>query len=165
MQKLEIGKIVNTFGLKGVIKIKPFTDDIKRFEKLKNIFINNKIYEIENVSYKKEMVFLKLKDIDTIEKADLLRDMYIEIDRKDAVDLDEDTYFIVDLIGCEVYTEDKVYLGKIDDVFNNGNHDIYVVKNENGKQILLPAIKDVIINIDIQEKKIMVHLLKGLIEE
>lgn len=164
MQKLEIGKIVNTFGIKGVVKVKPFTDDITRFEKLKEIYINNKIYEIQEVSYKKDMVFLKLKNIDTIEQANLLRDNYIEIDRKDGIKLEEGTYFIVDLIGCKVYTEDKVYLGKIDDVFNNGSHDVYVVKSELGKQILLPAIKDIILNINIQEKKIIVHLLKGLIE-
>lgn len=166
MQKLEIGQIVNTFGIKGMIKVVPYTDDIKRFEKLKTIYIKtrNKTQEfnIEQVKYHKNMVLLKLKGIDRVEEAELLRNGYLEIDRKDGVK-DDDSYYIVDLLGLDVYTDENKLLGKLDDIFNTGSNDIYVVKDELGKQILLPAIADVIKEISLEEKKIVVHLLNGLI--
>ena len=163
MQKLEIGQIVNTFGIKGFVKVNPFTDDITRFEELKKIYIKNEQYEIEEVKYHKNMVLLKIKGIDKIEDAESLRNMYIEIDRADGRKLEENEYYIVDLIGLEVYSDDGKKLGILDDVYNTGSNDIYVVKDELGKQILLPAIKDVIKNIDLNEKKMTVHLLEGLL--
>ena len=164
---LEIGQIVNTFGIKGQVKVNPFTDDINRFDKLKKVYIKNKLknqeLEIEEVKYHKNMVLLKFKGIDKIEDAENLRNSYILIDRKDQLPLDKDTYYIVDLLGLEVYTDENKLLGKLDDIFNTGSNDIYVVKDELGKQILLPAIKDVIKKIDIENKKIIVHILNGLI--
>ncbi len=164
---LEIGQIVNTFGIKGQVKVNPFTDDINRFDKLKMVYIKNKLknqeLEIEEVKYHKNMVLLKFKGIDKIEDAENLRNSYILIDRKDQLPLDKDTYYIVDLLGLEVYTDENKLLGKLDDIFNTGSNDIYVVKDELGKQILLPAIKDVIKKIDIENKKIIVHILNGLI--
>lgn len=158
---LEIGQIVNTFGINGYVKVKPFTDDITRFDKLKTIYINNKVYEIEGVKYHKDLVLLKFKGIDKIEQAEPLRNLYIEIDRKDGV-LEDGAYYIVDLIGLEVISDEGKLLGKLDDIYNTGSNDIYVVKDELGKQILLPAIKDVVKEINLDEKKIVVHLLKGL---
>jgi len=164
----EIGQIVNTNGLKGLLKVKPFTDDITRFENLDTIYIdiNNKLVEftIEDVKYIKNMVLLKLEGIDTIEQAEKYRNYYIKINRKDAEDLPEDTYYIVDLIDCEVYTDEKSFLGKVVDVIQTGSNDVYVVKQENGKEILLPAIADVVKDVDVTNKKIIVHLLKGLID-
>lgn len=119
--------------------------------------------EIEEVKYQKNMVLVKFKGIETVEEAQKLRNCYVEIDRKDAIPLDEDTYFIADLIGLEVYSDEGNLLGKVDDIFNTGSNDIYVVKDEIGKQILLPAIKDVIKDVNITEKKITVHLLEGLV--
>ena len=161
MQKLEIGQIVNTFGINGFVKIKPFTDDIKRFDNLKNVYIKNNIYEIEKVKYHKDMVLLKFKGIDKIEDAENLRNCYIEINREDG-NLEEGSYYIVDLLGSDVITDTGKVLGKIDDIFNTGSNDIYVVKDEQGKQLLLPAIKEVIKEINIEEKQIIVHLIKGL---
>ncbi len=162
----EIGQIVNTSGLKGVIKVKPFTDDINKFKKLKTIYIdlknNLKSFEIENVYFNKNMVFLKLKGIDTVEQAETFRNYYIKIERKDEK-LEKNTYYIVDLEGCKVFTEDQVLLGTLVEVFSTGSNDVYVVKSEDGKQILLPAIKDVIKQVDIENKKITVHLIEGLI--
>jgi len=110
------------------------------------------------------MVLLKLEGIDTIEQAEKYRNYYIKINRKDAEDLPEDTYYIVDLIDCEVYTDEKSFLGKVVDVIQTGSNDVYVVKQENGKEILLPAIADVVKDVDVTNKKIIVHLLKGLID-
>ena len=164
---LEVGQIINTFGIKGFVKVYPYTDDIKRFDDLKKVYIKNKLekkeLEIQEVKYHKNMVLIKFKGIDKLEDAESLRCHYKLIDRKDSKPLDEDTYFIVDLLGLEVYTDEGKLLGKLDDIFNTGSNDIYVVKDELGKQLLLPAIKDVIKEIDIKNKKIIVHLLNGLI--
>jgi len=169
MQKyFEVGQIVNTFGVKGFVKVNPFTDDITRFEDLKKVYIykkeNIKEIEIEEVKYHKNMVLLKFKGIDDMNEAEKLKNSYLKIHRKDAIPLPEGTYFIVDLIGLNVYTDNEVLLGKVDDIYNNGSTDIYVVKNELGKQILLPAIDDVLKDINLEQGKITVHLLKGLVD-
>lgn len=165
---LEIGQIVNTFGIKGQVKIVPFTDDITRFDELKEIYVEKKnelkLFQIEQVNYKKNMVILKLKGIETVEEAEKLRNSYLKIDRKDAKKLPKDTYFIVDLLGLDVYTDEGKLLGKVDDIYNAGSSDIYVVKDELGKQILLPAIKDVLKEVDLENQKIIVHLIKGLVD-
>ena len=163
----EIGQIVNTSGLKGEIKIKPFTDDITKFNSFKTIYISVKKelkeFEIEHVRFSKNMVFLKLKGIDTIEEAENYRNLYLKIKRDKDEKLEEDTYYIVDILGCKVYTDEQKELGEVVDVFSTGSNDVYVVKDELGKQVLLPAIKDVIKNVDIENKLIIVHLLEGLI--
>ena len=163
----EIGQIVNTSGLKGEIKIKPFTDDIKKFNNLKTIYVSIKKelkeFEIEKVRFSKNMVFLKLKGIDTIEEAENYRNLYLKIKRDKDEKLEEGIYYVVDLIGCTVYTDDDQKLGIVDDVFSTGSNDVYVVKDELGKQVLLPAIKEVIKNVDIKNKAITVHLLEGLV--
>ena len=164
---LEIGQIVNTFGIKGMVKIKPFTDDINRFDRLKKVYISNKNgkkeYQIQEVKYHKNMVLMKLEGVDTPEQADLLRQSYLLVDRADEEPLEEGVYYIVDLLGLEVYTDDNKLLGKVDDIFNKGSNDIYVVKDEMGKQILLPGIPDVLKNVDLEKGRITVHLIPGLI--
>lgn len=162
----EIGQIVNTSGLKGVVKVNPFTDDISRFEELKKVFIekNKELteYEIEEVRYHKNQVLLKFKNIDSIEEAEKFRNCYIKISRKDAKELPEDTYFIVDLIDTNVYLENNEYVGKIIDVFSTGSNDVYVIKREENSDLLIPAIKDVVKSVDIKNKKMIINLIKGL---
>ena len=163
----EIGQIVNTSGLKGVLKIKPFTDDIKKFSNLKTIYIKTKNglkeFKIEQVRYVKNMVMLKLAGIDTVEEAEKYRNLYIKILRDQEEELEEGSYYVVDILGCKVNTDTNQELGKVVDVFQTGSNDVYVVKDEQGKQILLPAIKQVIKNVDIKNKIITVHLLEGLV--
>ena len=164
---LEVGKIVNTFGIRGQVKVVPFTDDIKRFDKLKQVYIEkaNKmtLFDIENVKYTNNMVIIKFKGIDSIEEAEKYKNTSLKVDREHAIKLPKDTYFIADLIGLPVYTDEGVLLGKVDDIYNSGSSDIYVVKDEMGKQVLLPAIKDVLKDIDLENEKIVVHIIKGLI--
>jgi len=163
----EIGQIVNTSGLKGILKIKPFTDDIKKFSNLKTIYIKTKNglteFKIEQVRYVKNMVMLKLAGIDTVEEAEKYRNLYIKVLRDQEEELEEGSYYVVDILGCKVNTDANQELGKIVDVFQTGSNDVYVVKDEQGKQILLPAIKQVIKNVDIKNKIITVHLLEGLV--
>ncbi len=165
---LEIGQIVNTFGIKGMVKIKPFTDDINRFDKLETIYIESKNvkkeYEIEEVKYHKNMVLMKLKGIDTPEEADKLRQSYLLVDRSKEEPLEEGVYYIVDLLGLEAYTDEGQLLGKVDDIFNTGSNDIYVIKNELGKQILLPGLPEVLKQVDLEKGRITFHLIPGLME-
>lgn len=167
LPNLEVGQIVNTFGIKGMVKVMPFTDDIRRFDKLDKVYIeknkSKKEYKIEEVKYHKNMVLIKFEGIDKIEQAEELRNSYLTVSRDSVEELEEGRYYIVDLLGLDVYTDEQVLLGTLDDIFNTGSNDIYVVKNELGKQILLPAISEVIKEIDIKNKKIIVHLIKGLI--
>lgn len=165
---LEIGQIVNTFGIKGEVKVNPFTQDITKFEKLDEIILekNNKqqVYKIEGVKYHKKTVMLKLKGINTPEEAETLKNSYIKINRENEKPLPKGTYYIADLIGLSVYTDENIKLGKVEDIYNNGSCDIYAVKNELGKLILLPAIKDVLKTVDLENEKIIVHIIPGLMD-
>lgn len=168
MQKyFEVGQIVNTFGVKGMLKVKPFTDDVERFEELKKVYICKKEkleeVQIEEVKYHKDMVLLKVKGIDDMNEAEKVKGLYLKIDRKNAKKLPKDTYFIADLLGLEVYSDENKLLGKVDDIFRTGANDVYVIKDEKGKQLLLPGIPDVIKEIDLEKEIIIVHLLKGLV--
>ena len=166
-ENLEIGQIVNTFGIKGFVKVNPFVDDISRFDDLEKVYIkrNKELKEmyVEEVKYHKNMVLVKFKGIDRVEEAELLRNSYLEVDRENAIELEEGEYFIVDLLGLNVFSDDGKELGKLEDIFNTGSNDIYVVRTEEGKQLLLPAISEVIKEISLKESKIIVHLLEGLI--
>lgn len=163
---LELGQIVNVKGLKGEVKVNPFTKNIDRFEELKTVLIKfkneNKEFEIEKVGYHKNQVILKFKGINTIEEAEKLRNSYILINRNDLEPLEEGVYYITDLLGLEVYTEDGTLLGKVDDIYNTGSNDIYVVKDDLGKQKLLPGIPEVLKNVDLEHGKIIVNLIEGL---
>ncbi len=163
---LEIGQIVNTHGLKGYVKVVPFTDDIHRFEELEKVFIafKKELIEckIQDVKYIKNMVSLKFANIDDINLAEKYKGCYLKISRKDAKKLEKNTYFIADLIGLKVYDENEKQIGILEDIFPTGSNDVYVVKTEEGKQILLPAISKVIKSIDIEQEKIIVDISQGV---
>lgn len=163
---LELGQIVNVKGLKGEVKVNSFTDDNTKFERIPKVFIKQKQnlteYEIESVGYSKNQVIIKFKNINTVEEAEKLRNSYIVVDREIFGELPEGVYYIADLIGLDVYTENNEYLGKVDDIFNTGSNDVYVVKAENGMQKLLPGIDEVIKKIDLESNKVIVNLIKGL---
>ena len=163
----EIGQIVNTFGIKGFVKVNPFTDDMQRFGELNYVFVvrNKELLkmQIEEVKYHKNVVLVKFKGIEDINMAEQYKGCYIRIKREDARKLPKDTYFIADLIGVSVFDENDNFLGKVNDIYNNKVHDIYVIKDDLGKQILLPSTKEVIKQIDVDEDKIVVHLIEGLV--
>ena len=164
---LELGQIVNVKGLKGEVKVNPFTEDNTRFERLPKVVVKKARGEMLNlsiskVSYNKNQVIIKFKEINTIEEAEVLRNSYILVDRDELDPLPEGVYYIADLIGLDVYTETNEYLGKVDDIFSTGSNDVYVIKNELGVNRLLPGTDEVIKNIDLDNKKIVVNLIKGL---
>lgn len=163
---LEIGQIVNTHGLKGYLKVVPFTDDVNRFKEIKTVYIvfRNELVEckIEDVKFIKNLVNLKFVGIDDINDAEKYKGCYLKISRKDAKKLDKNTYFIVDLIGLSVYDEQENKIGVLEDIFGAGSTDVYAVKTEDGKQILLPAISKAIKKIDIEQGKIIVDVSQGV---
>lgn len=163
---LELGQIVNVRGLKGEVKVNSFAEDNSRFETISEVFLKNKgnmqKYIIEKVSYAKNQVILKFENVNTIEEAEKLRNSYILVDRNNLEPLPEGIYYIADLIGLEVYTEENEYLGKVDDIFQTGSNDVYVVKNDLGQSKLLPGIPEVIKEINLEASKIIVNLIKGL---
>lgn len=163
---LEVGQIVNTYGIKGFVKVVPLVDNNNQFKDFKVLYIQEKhnIHElqVEEVKFSKNLVLLKFKGIETIEQAEKLRNLYLQAKRSD-IKLEEGAHFIVDLIGLEVYTEEGILLGKLKEILQPGANDVYIVEDEEKKEILLPAIPDVIKKIDIANNRIIVKLLKGLI--
>ena len=168
VEYFEIGHISNTHGLKGEMKVRPFTEDKKRYEELKKILINikdeYKEYEIESVRYQKDIVLLKLKGVDDIDAAERLKNHYISIAREDAKNLQNNEYFIADLIGSEIF-ENEELIGILDDVFTAGASDVYVIKRKGKKDLLLPALKSIIKNVDVENKRINVEIPRGLEDE
>ena len=166
-KKLEVGQIVNTFGIKGFVKVYPYVNDVTRFNNLKYVYAKSKKeekkLEIEEVKYQKNMVLLKFKGVETVEEAEKLRNNYLEIDRSDAIPLEEGELFIADLIGLKVFLDTGEELGILEDIYNTGSKDIYVVKDKLGKSYLLPYIDEVIKKIDLDNSKIIVHIIEGLI--
>ena len=154
-EKIEIGKIINTFGIKGEIKVYPYNNLI---DEVKELTISNKKYEIEKIRYQKNIAIIKLKGLDDISEVEKFKGTILEIDKAEAPELPENTFYVKDIIGLDVYTDEGKYLGKIDDVFNTGANDIYSIG-----EILLPATEEVIKQIDIENKKMIVHILKGLL--
>jgi len=166
LEYLSIGQIINTHGLRGAVKVYPLTDDISRFEKLKEVYVEENDglvkYKVESVKFLSSTVSVKLKGIDSEEAANKLRGSYIKVDRKSAVKLPKDTYFICDLIDLEVYDEKGLLLGTVKDVLQTGSNDVYVIQSS-GKDILIPALKDIVKKIDLENKKILVEMPEGLI--
>ncbi len=163
---LELGQIVNTKGLKGEVKLNSFAEDDSVFETLDKVYLKTKTEivekQIEKVGYGKNQVILKFKDCNSIDEAETLREMYLLVKRSDLEELPEGVYYIADLLGLDVYTDEGELLGKVDDIYSTGANDIYVVKDDLGKQKLLPGIKEVIQETNLEEGKIIVHLIEGL---
>lgn len=165
MNSILIGKIVNIHGIKGEIKIYPYTDDIENLSKLKEIYLDEKLekkYIIKSSKIQKNMLILKLASIDSVEKAEKLRNMNLYIPKLEVKE--EDTYYIEDLISLEVIDiKNNVSIGKITYVFNNGANDVYEILTNDGKKVYFPAIKQVVKQVDIKNNKIYVEVMKGLI--
>ena len=165
---LQVGAVTSTHGLAGEVKVFPTTDDVKRFKKLNHVLLDTGKellpLEIIQVKFFKQMVILKFKGYDKIEDVMGFKGKNLFVTRENAVKLKKNEYFIADLIGMKVYTEDESYLGVLKDVLATGANDVYEVKMENGKDVLIPAIRQCILDVDVENGVMKVHLLEGLLE-
>ena len=158
---LQVGVITTTHGVRGEVKVFPTTDDPARFKKLKNVILDTgkeKLeLEIAGVKFFKNMVILKFKGIDDIKKS-------LYVTRENAVKLKKDEYFIADLIGMKVSTDEGEELGTLSDVMQTGANDVYVISMTDGEEVLIPAIRDCIRDVDVEQGQMCVHLLPGLLD-
>ena len=165
--RLRVGVITSAHGVHGEANVFPTTDDVNRFKKLKKVYIDCgreiRQCEIEGVKFFKNMVILKFTDINDRNEIERYRSKDLLIDREDAVELGEDEYFICDLIGFDVVGDDGKKLGVLKDVMTSSANDVYVVEMSDGKELLIPAIRDCILKTDTEAKRIDVHLLPGLL--
>lgn len=167
-QKLQVGIITATHGLKGEVKVYPTTDDPGRFRRLKKVILDNgKVsvdLEIESVKYFKQFVILKFKGLDDIEQVEKYRKASLYVTRDNAVRLKKDEFFIADLIDMKVVNEDGSPLGTLQDVITTGANDVYEVALDEGGTVLIPAIKECILDVDVENAVMRVHLLEGLLD-
>lgn len=163
---ITIGKITGFHGIKGDVKVYPLTDYPERYMSMESVLIgdesNYSNYEIAKVSKHKNNYLFKFKNINSIEDAEILKNKLLFVNEKYAVALPEDTFFIHDIIGIEVYRADKTFIGKVKNVISTGSNDVYVVQSQE-KEVLIPALK-AIITIDALERKITVGDLPGLFD-
>lgn len=164
---LRVGVISTTHGIKGEVKVFPTTDDNNRFNDLKQVILDTGKehieLEIEGVKFFKQFVILKFKGFNNINDIEKYKGKDLLVKRENAVALEEGEYFIYDLIGSIVFTDEDDELGELVEILVTGANDVYVVKTKDGKEILLPSIKECILDVDVKNKKIRVHILPGLI--
>jgi len=163
--RIKIGQIVNTHGIKGELKAIPLTDDIERFEELEYVYIGESPVKIKlkNLRYDKGMVFFKMEGLDSINEVERYKKQYILIDENQKQQLPEDSYYLFDLMGMEVYDEKNIHIGKITNIYQTGANDVYEL-NDNIK-LLIPAIKEVVKSVDIENHKMVIKKIEGLLDE
>ncbi len=166
--RLQVGAVTTTHGLAGEVKVFPTTDDAKRFKKLKDVLLDTGKellpLEVEHVKFFKNMVILKFRGYDRIEDVMGFKGKNLYVTRENAVKLNKDEYFIADLIGMKVYTEEDAYLGELTEVITTAANDVYTVRMEDGREVLIPAIGQCILEVDVEQAVMKVHLLEGLLE-
>ena len=164
---LKVGVITTTHGVGGEVKVFPTTDP-ERFLDLEYVILDAgremKKLEIRNVKFFKNLVILKFDGIDNINDIEMYKGRDLWVPREEAQELDEDEYYIGDLIGMEVVLEDNTHFGTLKDVMETGANDVYVVETSDGEEILLPAIRDCILDVNVEEKRMTVHVLEGLLD-
>lgn len=163
---LQVGVITGTHGLKGEVKVFPTTDDKERFLELSDVLLDTGKemlpLKVEYVKFFKKFVFVKFEEYNDINQVEQYKRCPLMVTRENAVPLEEDEYYIADLIGMTIMDESGVTIGVLENVIETGANDVYEVRTEDGSRILLPAIKDCILDVDLEENIVLVHLLKGL---
>lgn len=163
---LRVGVFANTHGVRGEIKVFPTTDDVKRFKKLKKVYLDlgkeTLEWEIQSVKFFKNLVILKFKGIDNINDIEKYKGKDLLIKREQALPLAKDEYYICDIIGAEVVEEDGNTVGTLKEVLQTGANDVYVVATKEGDEILLPVIPDCVKDLDVEKKVVTVHIMAGL---
>ncbi len=166
--KLQVGVISSTHGVRGEVKVFPTTDDVKRFKRLKEVILDTGkeelTLEIEGVKFFKQFVILKFKGFDNINDIEKYKGKSLLVTRANAVRLRRDEYFIADLQGLTVVDEEDKVLGTLRDVMETGANDVYIIDMTDGREVLVPAIKECILNVDMEAGKMMIHLMDGLLD-
>lgn len=164
---LQVGVISSTHGIKGEVKVFPTTDDVNRYKKLKEVWLDTgkekMLLHPESVKFFKQFVIVKFKEFSSINEIEAYKGKCLYVDRQNAVRLRKDEYFIADLIGLTVLTDEGETFGVMKDVMQTGANDVYVVERQNGDEVLLPAIKECVKEIDMENGKITVHIMEGLL--
>lgn len=166
---LQVGAIANTHGIAGEVKVFPMTDDIRRFKQLKEVYLDTGrecvLLHVASCKFVKNQPVLKFKEFSNINEVEKYKRCGLFITRDQAVPLGKDEYFIADLIGLSVIREDGETLGELTDVLQTGANDVYEVTMEDGKQVLLPVIRECIKKVDLEKRQVTVHVMKGLLDE
>lgn len=158
---INIGKIVNTHGIKGEIKVYSLSEDENRFKKLKKFYIDGVLMNVEAIKLQPDRIIMKLQGINSIEEAMGYKNKYIQVKRDDAIKLPEGRYFVTDLIGCKVQSEQGVIHGDIFDIIFTGSNDVYWIKdNEKNTELLVPALEDIVLSIDVINKIVIIKDLE-----
>lgn len=164
---LQVGVITQPHGVHGEVKVFPTTDDAGRFKKLKKVILDTgkeKLeLEVQSVKFFKQFVILKFKEFDNINDIERYRRCPLLVTRQHAVKLKKDEYFIADMIGMEIFTEDQESFGTLKDVIETGANDVYVIDSHVHGEVLIPAIKECILDVDIEGQKMVIHLMDGLV--
>ena len=167
-QLLRVGVISSTHGVRGEVKVYPTTDDVNRFKKLKKVVLDTgREYielEIFGVKFFKNLVILKFKGIDNINDIEKYKGKDLLVHREDAVALEENENYVADLIDLKVVTDEGEVLGYLTEVMETGANDVYIVETEDGRELLLPAIRECILDVDLDEEVMMVHVMPGLFD-
>lgn len=162
---LKVGKITNTHGIRGYLKVFPLTDYMERFEELDWVYIEgyeNKFY-IRDIKYMATVVLLSFKDYENINLVEKFKGKYLLIDESQRRDLPEDTYYIADIIGLDVYTIQNVYIGRVKDIIQTGPNEVYIIEGKDKREIMIPAVKEFMPEISLKENKIIIDPIEGMI--
>lgn len=166
-QLLQVGVITQTHGVRGEVKVFPTTDDAARFKKLKHVMLDTGKetlpLEIESVKFFKQFVILKFKGFDNINDIERYKRCPLLVERENAVPLEEGEYFIADMIGMKVITDEGDNFGILKDVMETGANDVYVIEHPSEGEVLVPAIKECILDVDIENRQMKIHVMNGLI--
>ncbi|MBE5865563.1 MAG: 16S rRNA processing protein RimM [Lachnospiraceae bacterium] len=167
--RFQVGVLTSPHGVRGEIKVYPTTDDPRRFKRLKEVILDtgkeSRILEVEGVKFSKQMVIMKFKGFDTPEDIAKYRQCSIYVTRENAVRLGRDEYFIADLMGLKVLNEEEEEIGILREVLETGANDVYIIDLHDGRELLLPAIKDCVLDVDVEGGQIKIHILDGLLDE
>lgn len=167
-QFLRVGVISSTHGIKGEVKVFPTTDDASRFKKLKEVLLDTGkeriSMEVEQVKFHKNMVIVKFKGYDNISDVEKYKGNDLLVSREQAVELEPDENFIIDLIGLKVVTDEGADFGTVKDILQTGANDVYVIDGNDGKEYLFPSIKECILDVSLDEGKVTVHIMDGLLD-
>lgn len=158
-----VGQIVNTHGIKGEVKVIPLTEDVNNFKRYEKVLVDDTWRKIEGVKFQKDRVILKLEGIESINEAETFKQKYLRVLRSEEPELPDDMYYIEDIIGATVYDTDNNNLGKIDDVLETKNNDVYWIKKP--KELLIPVLEDIVLEINVEEKKVVIRPVGEWLDE